>query len=58
MSFFLNEYYFEIKIDVSGERGLEVRCDGVGQIVFMDIHTGSFSRNSWHNFASPIPLRR
>lgn len=42
---------------IAGERGLEVRCNGIGPSVFMDFHIGRCGWYSWHHIAGADTLR-
>ena len=42
---------------IAGEGGLEVRGDGVGQVVPVDFHVSGARRHRRHHFASAHALR-
>jgi len=47
-----------VHVTVTGERRLEICCNGVGPTIFMDIHTSSSCGDSWNHPASSFVIRR
>lgn len=50
-------FFFSFDSHTAGERGLEIRCNGIGSSVFMDFHIGRVGWNGWHHITGAHAIR-